>query len=38
MKIHLKKYAAWVFENTMAFDDAKWKAFTAKPTVEALNS
>ena len=33
-----KKYAAWVFENTMAFDDAKWKAFIAKPTVEALNS
>ncbi|MFY7963338.1 MAG: S46 family peptidase [Chitinophagaceae bacterium] len=33
-----KKYAAWVFENTMAFDDAKWKAFTAKPTVEALNA
>ena len=31
-----KKYAAEVFENTMAFDDAKWKAFTAKPTVEAL--
>lgn len=33
-----KKYAAWVFENTMAFDDAKWKAFIAKPTVEALNA
>ncbi len=31
-----KKYAAEVFENTMAFDDAKWKAFTAKPTVETL--
>ena len=33
-----KKYAADVFENTMAFDDAKWKAFTAKPTVEALQN
>ena len=31
-----KKYAADVFENTMAFDDAKWKAFSTKPTVEAL--
>lgn len=33
-----KKYAAEVFENTMAFDDAKWKAFTTKPTVEALQN
>ena len=33
-----KKYAAHIFENTMAFDDAKWKAFTEKPSVEALNA
>ena len=31
-----KKYAEEVFENTMAFDDTKWKAFITKPTVEAL--
>ena len=30
------KYAAEVFENTMAFDDAKWKAFKAKPTAEVV--
>ena len=33
-----KKYAAHIFENTMAFDEAKWKAFTEKPSVEALNA
>ncbi len=33
-----KKWTANIFENTMAFDDAKWKAFTAKPTVEALQA
>jgi hypothetical protein len=25
-----KMFAADVFENTMAFDDAKWKAFTGQ--------
>lgn len=31
-----KKHAAEMFANTMAFDDAKWKAFMDKPTIEAL--
>ncbi|MDE3234931.1 MAG: S46 family peptidase, partial [Bacteroidota bacterium] len=31
-----KRFAADVVENTMAFDAAKWNAFTAHPTVEAL--
>jgi hypothetical protein len=31
-----KMYAADVFANTMAFDDAKWKAFTDNPTLDAL--
>lgn len=33
-----KQFAAQVFENTMAFDDAKWNAFAAKPTVDALQN
>jgi Peptidase S46 len=33
-----KKYAANVFENTMIFDESKWKAFITKPTVEALSN
>lgn len=33
-----KKYAADVFNNTMAFDDAKWKAFMANPSVEVLQA
>lgn len=33
-----KKWAANVFENTMIFDDTKWKTFSAKPSVEALNN
>jgi hypothetical protein len=33
-----KKWASTVFENTMIFDEAKWKAFTNKPSVEALNN
>ena len=31
-----KLFAADVFANTMAFDDNKWKAFTDKPSIEAL--
>lgn len=31
-----KRYAAGVFENTMAFDAAKWNDFIANPTVTAL--
>lgn len=31
-----KLFAADVFANTMAFDDNKWKAFTDKPSAEAL--
>ncbi len=33
-----KKYAADVFENTMAFDGAKWESFTANPTAAALQA
>lgn len=33
-----KKYAADLFNNSMVFDDAKWKAFIAAPTLEALQS
>lgn len=33
-----KKYAADLFANSMAFDDTKWKAFMANPTLEALQS
>jgi hypothetical protein len=33
-----KKYAADLFANSMVFDDAKWKAFMANPTLEALQS
>lgn len=33
-----KLFAADVFANTMVFDDAKWKAFTEKPTIAALVS
>lgn len=32
------KFAADVFANTMAFDDAKWKAFTNNPTIAALEA
>jgi len=31
-----KQFAADVFENTMVFDDAKWKAFLDKPTADAI--
>jgi hypothetical protein len=31
-----KMFAAEVFANTMAFDDAKWKAFTEKPNAADL--
>lgn len=31
-----KLFAADVFANTIAFDDVKWKAFTDKPSAEAL--
>lgn len=31
-----KNYAAHVFEKTMIFDDAKWKAFVAKPDAITL--
>lgn len=33
-----KKYAASVFENTMAFDDAKWKAFINNPTLSTIQN
>ena len=33
-----KLFAADVFANTMAFDDTKWKAFTDKPSIEALKN
>jgi len=33
-----KKYAADVFENTMAFDGSKWNDFVANPTVTALQA
>jgi hypothetical protein len=33
-----KLFSADVFANSMAFDDTKWKAFTDKPTVEALKN
>ncbi|HEX3024400.1 MAG TPA: S46 family peptidase [Chitinophagaceae bacterium] len=33
-----KKYAADVFENTMAFDGNKWNDFIANPTVAALQA
>lgn len=32
-----KLFASDLFATTMAFDDAKWKAFTEKPSVEELN-
>jgi hypothetical protein len=31
-----KKYAAFVFDNTMLLDDAKWNAFTANPEAATL--
>jgi hypothetical protein len=33
-----KKYAATVFNNTMIFDDAKWKAFMANPDGTTLQA
>ncbi len=33
-----KKYAADVFNNTMIFDDAKWKAFIANPDASVLQN
>lgn len=33
-----KKYAADVFENTMAFDASKWDNFTNHPTIAALQA
>lgn len=33
-----KKYAADIFSKTMIFDDAKWKAFVAKPDAITLQS
>jgi len=33
-----KKFATGVFENTMAFDAAKWNDFIANPTLAALQS
>lgn len=33
-----KKYAADVFNNTMIFDDAKWKAFVANPSLAVLDA
>ena len=33
-----KLFAADVFANTMAFDDTKWKAFSDKPSIEALKN
>ena len=33
-----KKYAADVFANTMIFDDAKWNAFVANPTLATLEA
>jgi len=33
-----KKYAAYVFDNTMILDDAKWKAFTEKPDAVTLQN
>ncbi|MFT3902604.1 MAG: S46 family peptidase [Niabella sp.] len=31
-----KKYAAYVFQNTLIFNDEKWNAFIANPTAQAL--
>ncbi|WP_018627690.1 S46 family peptidase [Niabella aurantiaca] len=33
-----KKYAADVFANTLVFDDARWKSFTEKPDLKALDA
>jgi peptidase S46-like protein len=33
-----KKYAAFVFSNTMIFDDAKWNAFVANPDAVVLQN
>lgn len=33
-----RKYAAYVFNNTMILDDAKWKAFLAKPEAVTLQN
>jgi hypothetical protein len=33
-----KKYAADIFNKTMIFDDARWKAFVANPDANALQS
>lgn len=33
-----QKYAADIFKNTIIFDDAKWKAFVAKPDANVLQA